>query len=359
MSSTRDRRMSQAARAATGSLRVGIAGFGLAGQIFHAPLIAATDGLRVAAVVTTDDGRRAKARAVVPDAAVVASVDELWDAIDVLVVATPHASHVALAAQALDRGLAVVVDKPLAVTAADAEALVARGGRLTVYQNRRWDGDFLTVRAVAESGELGPLTRFESRFDRFIPVVRRERWREWDDPAVGGGLLLDFGAHLVDQALLLGGPVRRVYAEIDIRRPGAAVEDDVYVSLEHAGGLRSQLWASTAAPLHGPRFRLTGLEAGIETHGLDPQWQQLAEGMVPGDPGYGLAPPAQLADAGGRIELAMAPGAYQDFYAEVVAWLRDDGPVPVDPADSLAGLRVLDAAREAARSGTVVDVAGG
>jgi predicted dehydrogenase len=356
MSSTRDRRMSQAGRAATGALRVGIAGFGLAGQIFHAPLIAATDGLRVAAVVTTDDGRRAKARAVVPDAAVVASVDELWDAIDVLVVATPHASHVALAAQALDRGLAVVVDKPLAVTAADAEALVARGGRLTVYQNRRWDGDFLTVRAVAESGELGPLTRFESRFDRFIPVVRRERWREWDDPAVGGGLLLDFGAHLVDQALLLGGPVRRVYAEIDIRRTGAAVEDDVYVSLEHAGGLRSQLWMSATAPLHGPRLRLSGMAAGVATHGQDPQWDQLIAGLRPGDPGYGAAPPATLAGADGSRELPMRAGAYQDFYAEVVAWLRDGAPPPVDPADSLAGLRVLDAARAAAAGATVVEL---
>jgi scyllo-inositol 2-dehydrogenase (NADP+) len=340
-------------------LRAGIAGFGLAGRVFHAPLIAATEGLSIARILTTDPERRATAESLYPDAMIVGSLEELWDDIDVLVVATTNDAHVALASETLDRGLAAVVDKPLAIDAAGAEELVARGGRLTVYQNRRWDGDFRTVQTAAQSGELGPLIRFESRFDRFVPVVRGERWRELDDPALGGGLLLDIGSHLVDQARVIGGPVRRVYAELDVRRPGAVVEDDVYLSLEHAGGLRSQLWASTAAPLHGPRFRLTGLEAGIETHGLDPQWQQLAEGMVPGDPGYGLAPPAQLADAGGRIELAMAPGAYQDFYAEVVAWLREDGPVPVDPADSLAGLRVLDAAREAARSGTVVDVAGG
>jgi scyllo-inositol 2-dehydrogenase (NADP+) len=340
-------------------LRAGIAGFGLAGRVFHAPLIAATDGLLIARILTTDPERRARAEAAYPDAVVVDSLEELWDDIDVLVVATTNDAHVPLAMEALDRGIAAVVDKPLAISAAAAEPLVARDGRLTVYQNRRWDGDFRTVLTAAQSGELGRLIRFESRFDRFVPVVRGERWREWDDPALGGGLLLDIGSHLVDQARVVGGPVRRVYAELDVRRPGAVVEDDIYLSLEHAGGLRSQLWESTAAPLHGPRFRVTGLEAGIETHGLDPQWQQLAEGMVPGDPGYGLTPPAQLADAGGRIELAMAPGAYQDFYAEVVAWLREDGPVPVDPADSLAGLRVLDAAREAARSGTVVDVAGG
>jgi len=341
----------------SGELRVGIAGFGLAGRVFHAPLIAATDGLSIAGIVTRDPERRAQAQVAHPEAVVVASVDELWDDIDVLVVATTNDAHVPLAMQALDRDLAVVVDKPLSLSAAAAEELVARGGRLTVYQNRRWDGDFLTVRAAAESGELGELIRFESRFDRFVPVVRRERWRESGDPALGGGLLIDFGAHLVDQALLIGGPVRRVYAELDARRPEAVVEDDVYVSLEHVGGLRSQLWASSTAPLHRPRFRLTGLTAGIVTYGWDPQWEQLTGGTAPGDPGYGAAPPAQIADARGRRDVAMQPGAYQDFYAGVVAWLRDDAPAPVDPADSLAGLRVLDAAREAAATATVVDLA--
>jgi len=335
-------------------LRVGLAGFGLGGRVFHAPLIAATDGLRITAIVTADPSRREQARAACRDAAVVASVDDLWDDIDVLVVATTNDAHVPLATQALDRGLAVVVDKPLALNAAAAEALVARGGKLTVYQNRRWDGDFLTVQAAAASGELGALIRFESRFDRFVRVVRTERWRESAEARFGGGLLLDIGAHLVDQALMVGGPVRRVYAELDARRPGAVVEDDVYLSLEHAGGLRSQLWTSTAAPLHGPRFRLTGLSAGIETHGLDPQWAQLADGVVPGTPGYGAAPPARMADAGGNRELAMQTGAYQDFYAGVVAWLREGAPPPVDPADSLAGLRVLDAARAAAEARAVV-----
>jgi predicted dehydrogenase len=343
-------------RAVTQELRVGLAGFGLAGQVFHAPVIAATPGLRIAGIVTRDPQRAATARARFPEAAIVGSVDELWSAIDVLVVVTTNDAHVPLATAALDRELAVVVDKPLALSAAAAEELVARGGRLTVYQNRRWDGDFLTVRAAAESGELGELVRFESRFDRFVPTVRSERWRESADPATGGGLLLDIGAHLVDQALVLGGPVRRVYAEMDARRPGAVVEDDVFVSLEHAGGMRSQLWASTTAPLHGPRLRLTGLAAGIETHGQDPQWEQLVAGMAPGADGYGAAPPARIAGADGAREVPMQPGAYQDFYAGVVAWARDGAPPPVDPADSVAGLRVLDAARESATSASVVEL---
>jgi scyllo-inositol 2-dehydrogenase (NADP+) len=337
-------------------LQVGIAGFGLAGEIFHAPLIAATDGLRIARISTSNPERQARARAAHPQAAIVGSVDELWDGIDLLVVATTNDAHVALATAALERDIAVVVDKPLAIDAAAAQELVDRGGRLTVYQNRRWDGDFLTVRAAAESGELGELTRFESRFDRFIPVVRSERWREWAEPALGTGILLDFGAHLVDQALLIGGPVRRVYAESDIRRPGAVVEDDCYLSLEHAGGLRSQLWMSSTAPLHHPRLRLSGLTAGIVTHGVDPQWDQLAGGMRPGDAGYGAMGPAQLADIDGRRDVPMRDGAYQDFYAGVVAWLRHGAPPPVDPADSLAGLRVLDAARASARDATVVEL---
>jgi predicted dehydrogenase len=337
-------------------LRAGIAGFGLAGQVFHGPVIAATEGLRVTRVVTTDAGRAAKARAAFPEATVVASIDDVWDAIDLLVVLTTNDAHVPLAMEALDHDLAVVVDKPLAITAAAAEELVARDGKLTVYQNRRWDGDFLTVRAAAASGELGELIRFESRFDRFVPVVRTERWRESAEARYGGGLLLDIGAHLVDQALLIGGPVRRVYAELDARRPGAVVEDDVYLSLEHVGGLRSQLWTSTAAPLHGPRFRLTGVSAGIETHGLDPQWAQLTDGVRPGDPGYGVAPPSRVANEHSVREVPTQPGAYQDFYSAVVAWLRDGAPPPVDPADSLAGLRVLDAARVAAETRSVVDV---
>jgi scyllo-inositol 2-dehydrogenase (NADP+) len=338
------------------ALRVGMAGFGLAGQVFHGPVIAATPGLELARISTANPERQAKAHAAHPRATVVASVDELWDGIDVLVVATTNDVHVELAGAALDRGIPVVVDKPLAISAAAAQDLVARGGPLTVYQNRRWDGDFLTVQDTARSGELGELIRFENRFDRFVPVVRTERWREQADPAMGPGILIDFSAHLVDQALLIGGPVRRVYAEVDVRRPGGVVEDDCYLSLEHANGVRSQLWMSSIAPLHRPRLRLTGVEAGIVTHGQDPQWEQLLNGMTPGAPGYGVAGPAQIADIDGRRDVPMRAGAYQDFYAGVVAWVRDGAPAPVDPADSLAGLRVIDAARVSAAEHVVVDL---
>src|SRR6059036_185726 len=189
-------------------VRVGIAGFGIAGEVFHAPLVDAVEGLEVAGIVTSSPERQERARAAYPGAVVVADLDALWEQIDVLVVAAPNRAHVPLALAALERELAVVVDKPLAPSAAEAERLLAAGGALTVFQSRRWDGDFLTVRRLVEEGALGDVVRFESRFERFRPEVAAGRWRELGDPAEGGGLLLDLGAHLVDQAReVFGDPV--------------------------------------------------------------------------------------------------------------------------------------------------------
>jgi predicted dehydrogenase len=327
------------------ALRAGIAGFGLAGEVFHAPLIDAVEGIEVAGVVTTDPERQARARARYPDAEVVYAVDDLWDRIDLLVVAAPNRAHVPLGLAAVERGLPVVVDKPLAPSLTDAELLLSTGGRITVFQNRRWDGDFLTLKGQIERRELGTVTRFESRFERFRPEVDASGWREFGDAAEGGGLLLDLGAHLVDQARVLFGPPLRVYAELDKRRPGTQVEDDVFVALEHDGGVRAHLWMSAVAPLHGPRFRVSGLERGFASDGLDPQEAQLAEGMQPRDPGYG------------EVE-GLERGAYERFYEGVRDWLRDGAPAPVDPRDSLACMRVLEAARRSAESNSVIELEG-
>ncbi|MFL5841575.1 MAG: Gfo/Idh/MocA family oxidoreductase, partial [Thermoleophilaceae bacterium] len=244
-------------------LRAGIAGYGLAGAVFHAPLIEATDGIDVAAVMTRSPERAEHARAAHSGVRVVAELDALLEDIDLLVVATPNSTHVPFALAGVERGLPVVVDKPMAVTAADARRLLDSGGRVTVFHNRRWDGDFLTVKRLIAEGALGTVTRFESRFERFRPEVNEAAWREHGGAAEGGGLLLDLGPHLVDQAVELFGPPVAVYAEVDRRRPGAQVEDDVFVALEHEGGERSHLWMSAVAPLHGPRFRVSGLKAGF------------------------------------------------------------------------------------------------
>jgi scyllo-inositol 2-dehydrogenase (NADP+) len=330
------------------SLRAGIAGYGLAGEVFHAPLIDAVDGIDVAGIVTTNAERQARVSSAYPDARVVPDVDELWDGIDLLVIAAPNRAHVPLGLAAVEHGVALVVDKPLAPNAADGarliEAAEAAGVPLTVFQNRRLDGDFLTLRGLLERGELGAVTRFESRFERFRPELS-DGWRELGDAAEGGGLLLDLGAHLVDQARVLFGPPLRVYAELDQRRPGGQVEDDVFVALEHAGGVRSHLWMSAVAPLNGPRFRVSGLERGFASDGLDPQEAQLADGVRPGDPGYGESEGHET-------------GAYQRFYEGVRDWLRDGAPAPVDPRDSLACLRVLEAARRSAQTHSVIELEG-
>jgi predicted dehydrogenase len=329
------------------ALPAGIVGFGLAGEVFHAPLIDSVDGLFVAGIVTGNEERGARAASSYPDASVVPSVDDLWGRIDVLVVASSNSSHVPLALEAISRGVPVVVDKPLAVNAADAERVVDAaadaGTGLTVFQNRRWDGDFMTLRRLLP--ELGFVTRFESRFDRFRPEVKEGAWREAADAAEGGGLLLDLGAHLVDQARVLFGPPVRLYAELDARRPGAHVEDDAFVALEHAGGERSHLWMSAVAPLHEARFRVNGTRAGFASDGLDPQEAQLASGLRPGDDHYGVAPDVRL-----------ERGAYERFYEGVVAWLRDGAAPPVDPRDSVAVLHLLDAARRSARTHSVIEL---
>lgn len=326
-------------------LRAGIAGYGLAGEVFHAPLIDWVDGLEVAGIVTANADRQARARTAYPGAEVVPALDDLWDRIDLLVVAAPNRAHVPLALAAVERGVPVVVDKPLAPSYAEGSRLVEAAERagvpLTVFQNRRFDGDFLTLRRLVEEGELGRVTRMESRFERFRPEVA-EKWQESAEQ--GGGLLLDLGSHLVDQALQLFGPPLSVYAELDRRRPGAQVEDDVFLALTHEGDVRSHLWMSSVAPLHGPRFRVSGSERGFASDGLDPQEPQLAGGLRPGDPGYGVG--AEGID----------PGAYQRFYEAVVPWLREGAPPPVDPRDSLAGLRLLEAARRSAETRSVIEL---
>ena len=327
-------------------LRAAIAGYGLAGAVFHAPLIEAVDGLDLVKVMTRSAERAELARAAHPDVQVVDSVDQLLDGIDLLVVASPNATHVELALRGLDAGVHVVVDKPMAVTSGDARRLLDAGrDRVTVFHNRRWDGDFLTVKRLVTEGELGPVTRFESRFERFRPQIK-EGWREEAGAATGGGTLLDLGPHLVDQAIHLFGPPESVYGEVRTRRPGAQVDDDAFIALQHAGGEISHLWASAIAPLHGPRFRVSGLDAGFGSDGLDPQEAQLRDGMRPTDPGFGDGLSGWLKHDDPRpAELRLERGQYVRFYEGVCDWLRGEAPPPVDPADGVRVLEVLEQVR--------------
>jgi scyllo-inositol 2-dehydrogenase (NADP+) len=338
-------------------LRVAVLGYGLAGAVFHAPLIASVPGLRLAAVVTANPERAARAASEHPGVVVLDAAGRVWDRadeLDLVVVATPNRTHAPLALAALDAGLPVVVDKPLAVDAAQGQELVdrarARGLLLTVFQNRRWDGDLLTARKLLEEGALGRVWRFESRFERWRPTPK-PGWRETGGPEDAGGMLNDLGSHLVDQALHLFGPATLVYGELERRRPGMRVDDDAFVALTHASGVRSHLWMSALAAQLGPRLRVLGERGAYVKHGLDGQEDALREGRRPDGPGWGEEPPERwglLGTEGQTRPVRTEPGAYQRFYQGVVAALRGQAPPPVNPADAVAALRVLDAARRSA-----------
>jgi predicted dehydrogenase len=346
-------------------IRVALLGYGLAGAVFHAPLIAAVEGLELAAIVTRDEERRTRARRDHPSAALLGSPEEVLEGagdLDLVVVAAANRAHVPLARSSIEAGLAVVVDKPLAASADDGRSLVRdareRGVMLTVFQNRRWDGDFLTVRGLLEEGALGEVARFESRFERWRPVLSGG-WRESGDPQDAGGLLNDLGSHLVDQALFLLGPAAQVYAELDTRRAGAQTDDDSFVALLHQSGVRSHLWMSAVAVQLGPRFRVLGSRAAYVKFGIDVQEELLDAGRGPDDPLWGREPEHRWGSLGAGNELRRiptVPGAYQRFYEGVVLALREDAPPPVDPDGVVAGLEVLDAARKSSRERRVVEL---
>ncbi|MFI0896721.1 Gfo/Idh/MocA family oxidoreductase [Streptomyces sp. NPDC020983] len=345
-------------------LRVALVGYGPAGSFFHAPLIAATPGLHLDTIVTGNRERRAQARAGHPGVTFAETADELWPRaaeLDLVVIASPNRTHVPLATAALEAGLPVVVDKPLAATAAEARALAAlaedRGLLLTVFQNRRWDSDFLTLRELLAHRELGEIHRFESRFERWRPQPKGG-WRESGDPGEIGGLLYDLGSHLVDQALTLFGPVRTVYAESDVRRPAAAADDDDFIALTHRNGVRSHLWMSATASRLGPRFRVLGSIGGYVTYGLDPQEAALREGRRPGEgTGWGAEPEDAWGTAGtdeAARPVPSEPGDYPAFYAAVATALRDGTPPPVTAREAAATIEVIEAARQSALTGQAV-----
>lgn len=350
-------------------LRVGLVGYGLAGSVFHAPLIAATEGLVLDTVVTSNPERQEQARAEFPDVRFAATPDELFaraDELDLIVIASPNKTHVPLATTALKAGLPVVVDKPVAGTAAEARELAAlaeeRGLLLSVFQNRRWDNDFLTLRKLIADGALGDVWRFESRFERWRPLPKGG-WRESGDPAEIGGLLYDLGSHVVDQALVLFGPAVSVYAESDVRRPGAETDDDTFIAITHASGVRSHLYVSATTAQLGPRFRVLGSRAGYVKYGLDPQEAALREGRRPGgaqewgtepEGDWGRVGAGESPQTGGGRPEPTLPGDYPAYYAAVAAAVREGAPNPVTALEAAAALDVLEAARRSARDGVTV-----
>ena len=336
-------------------VRIGLAGYGLGGRYFHAPLIASAANCEFLGVVTTSPERR---RQVAEDLGLpaFASLKDLASAgAEAVAISTPAATHVTLTQQVLRLGLAVVCDKPFAPDAEAARATVRLAEQLevpiTVYQNRRWDSDFLTVRELLSQGALGTLTVFESRFERF-------RLESGPSPA-GGGTLLDFGSHLVDQALVLSGPVTGVYAEMHYRADPDGLDDEVFIALAHEDGVRSHLWGSWRQGSPGPRFRVAGTKGAYVIQDVDGQEAQLRSGGSPASSGdqWGTEPPERwghLLRGDVSEPVPSARGSWDLFYPAFAAAVRGERPVPVDPWDVVATAAVLDAARASARIAQVV-----
>ncbi|KQY85005.1 oxidoreductase [Brevundimonas sp. Root1423] len=336
---------------------VAVVGFGNAGRTFHAPLVAAEPGLTLHTIVSS---RPDEVTAVWPGIRVAPSLDAVLDdpEIDLVVLATPDTLHAPQAEAALNAGKAVVVDKPFALTHADAARVVALARSkdllLSVFHNRRWDADFLALRAVIADGRLGRVVTVESRFDRHRPVVR-DRWRE----GPGGGVWLDLGPHLIDQMLVLFGRPLAVACDLSIQREGGLSPDRARATLRYADGLRVELNAAMVIAAPDVRFAVHGTEGSWLKSGLDVQEDQLKAGMVVEAPGWGVDPaPAIFVDGetGARSPTAGPTGDYPAFYAGIAAALRGEGPNPVPPEQALEVMEIIDAGLESDRRRAEVQI---
>lgn len=338
---------------------VGLIGYGLAGSVLHPPLIRSVPGLKLAKIATS---RRQQVAKDLPGVAVVAAVEDLFSdpAIDLVVIASPSAHHYEHARAALLAGKHVVVDKPLAVTSRDASELIElaanRNRVLSVFQNRRWDNDFLTVQHAIKQGWLGKVFHYEAHFDRFRPQIKTG-WREVPGP--GAGILYDLGAHLIDQSLQLFGMPRAVTADITAQRAAAKVDDYFHLVLDYFP-LRVILHAATLVMQPGPRFIVHGDGGSFLKYGIDCQEAALKRGMRPGDADWGADSPEQYGELtpadGTPRKIETLRGGYERYYQALAACLETGGPPPVDPRDSRDGLIVIEAAQRSAAERRTVSI---
>ena len=334
-------------------IRTGVIGYGLGGMAFHAPLVDAVPELELAAIATS---RAAQVHERYPGMAVTTPEAMIADpSIALIVISTPNDSHFPLAEAALNAGKHVVIDKPFTNTVADGERLIAlakeKGLVLSAFHNRRWDGDFLTVQKLLESGRLGDVRLAELRWDRFRPEVTT-LWR--DLPEAGSGMLADLGPHLLDQALVLFGMPEALHADIAVQRDGARTDDYFVVTL-HYGQKRVVCSASRLIVAPSPRFALHGTAANFVKYGLDPQEPMMKVGGSANDPAYGVEDAANygvlsLPD-GTREAIPTERGDYRRYYSGVGQAILDGTAPPVTAEDAVAGLRLMELARESAREG--------
>jgi len=322
------------------TIRVGLVGYGLGGAVFHAPLIRACKRMELTAVQTSRE---------IPNG--VQTLDALLDESDLVVIASPNTTHFPIAKAALEAGKHVVVDKPFTISLDEADALIAVAKQhdriLTVFHNRRWDSDFLTLKRILP--RIGAISLYEAHWDRFRPAIK-QGWRETDEP--GGGVWYDLGPHLLDQALQLFGMPESVSADIFAQRPNAKADDYFDVTL-HYGSRRVCLRCSTLVADPRPRIAAHGSEASFVKFGLDQQEPALKEGANPLDPGFGTDERTGTLTFpdGGLQPVPNERGGYLAFYEAVADSILEGAPVPVDPADARDGLLLISLARRASELG--------
>jgi scyllo-inositol 2-dehydrogenase (NADP+) len=335
----------------------------MASRVFHAPLIHSNPLMRLTHIVQRQGDEAQKAY---PRAKIVRDVDALLAeaSLELVVVATPNTSHFDIAARSLKAGKHVVVDKPLTITSKDADQLIQlshQAGRvLSPFQNRRWDGDFLTVREILGKKLLGRLTEYESRFDRFRPVVNSKAWREQATP--GSGVLYDLGSHLIDQAVVLFGRPAGIYAEVRMQRDGAAADDNFEVKLEYPE-LRVTLKAGSLVCEPSPRFVLYGTQGSYVKYGLDPQEDALKNGDSPSQPNWGVEREeawgtyTQCDGTTKRVKYPTLAGCYPEYYNNVSRAIRGQEELAVKPEQARAVLQLIELAQQSSVEKRVLPVA--
>ena len=343
------------------TVRAGVIGFGLGGKIFHAPFLHHIDGFELAAIFERHGDDAAKAYPAVP---IVRSMQELLalPELALVVVTTPPATHFELARQCLEAGKHVVIDKPFTPTSDQARQLIqlahTSGLVLSAYQNRRWDGDFLTLKKLIADGELGRVASLESRFERYHPGPRPKKWQEKNVP--GNGLLHDLGSHLADQALVLFGTPQAVTADIRYDRDLTAVNDGFDVHL-HYPRLRVSLYSTLIAPAPGPRFVAHGTGGSYIKYGLDPQESALKSGATLGSPGWGEEPQSAWGkltriENGAPVEriVPTLPGDYRPYYENVRDAILGRAPLAVPGEQGWRVVRLLEIAIESSVRGKTI-----